>query len=603
MENAIGRRKLLLSGAAAAAAQMLAPAVRSQPAGRGAALDALLDAFMHEDLQETPTQATSLGLDIGPLAALRSRLPDTSAAGVARTKQLRRSQLQRLDAFGRSGLGAQDAINYEATRFDLEINTAADAAFDLGVAGASRPYVITQIAGAYYDIPDFLDTRHPIRTAQDADAYLARLQALGAMLDGETDGLRRDAGKGMTPPDFILDTTLKSLRALAAPAPAESGLVTSLVRRSREAKLDGDYGPKAEAIYAGAVRPALERQIAAAQELRARASHAAGVGARPNGEAFYALALKSYTTSSMTPAEVHRLGLEQTRVYQGQIDAILKARGLTRGGVGERLAALSADPRYLWANTDPAKAEAVAQLNGYVQKIRPQLPRMFHNPPTVPLEIRRVPPTIEAGAPLGYYFAASLDGSRPAIYYINLSDTANWPKWSVASVTFHEGVPGHHLQITTAQHLQGLPLLRRVNGNSGYAEGWGLYAEQLADELGMYEDDPMGRIGYLKSVLWRACRMVLDTGIHTMGWSREQAIRWKMDNDGSSESATVNEVERYCAMPGQAPSYELGHIVIGRAREQARARLGARFDVRDFHAAVLGSGAVPLDLLPKLVSA
>jgi uncharacterized protein (DUF885 family) len=599
---AIDRRELLLWGSAAAA-EVLAPAARAQPADRSAALNGLFDVFMQENLREDPTEATSLGLDVGPLAGLRARLPDSSAAGIARTKQLRRSQLQRLTALGSQGLAARDAINYEAVRFTLQTGADADAAFDLGVAGASRPYVITQIAGAYYSIPDFLDTRHPVRTAEDAEAYIARLQAFQVMVDAETDALKRDAGRGMVPPDFILDTTLKSLRALAAPAPAQSGLVTSLARRSREAKLSGDYGPKAEAIYANAVRPALERQIAAAQDLRARASHAAGIGARPNGEAFYALALKSYTTSSMSPAEVHRLGLDQTRAYQSQIDVILKAQGFTRGSVGERLAALSTDARYLWANTDAAKAQAVVELNGYVQKVTPRLGRMFHNPPTVPLEIRRVPPTIEAGAPLGYYFAATLDGSRPAIYYINLSDTANWPKWTVASVTFHEGVPGHHLQISTAQHLQGQPLLRRVGGNSGYAEGWGLYAEQLADELGMYEDDPLGRIGYLKSVLWRACRMVLDTGIHTMGWSREQSIRWKMDNDGSTESATVNEVERYCAMPGQAPSYELGHIVIDRTREQARARQGAKFDIRDFHDAMLGSGAVPLDLLPKLVPA
>ena len=384
------------------------------------------------------------------------------------------------------------------------------------------------------------------------------------------------------------------------PDPAASNLVASLARRTREAGIAGDWGARASVIYAQEVRPALGRQIDALRAIRAHASHAAGIGARPRGDEWYALALKSYTTSSMSPAEVHRVGLEQTRAYQAQIDAILKGQGLTQGSVGARIAALSQDPRYLWPDTDEGKEQLVAHLNELVAAITPRLPRMFNNPPTVPLQIRRVPKTIEAGAPLGYYQSASLDGSRPAIYYINLFHTMDWPKWLVPSVTFHEGVPGHHLQISTAQHLP-LPLYRRTNNNSGYAEGWALYAEQLADELGMYENDPFGRVGYLKSELWRACRMVLDTGIHTLGWSREQAIRWKMDNDGSLEGGAVNEVERYCAWPGQAPSYKIGHTVINRARDAARARLGDRFDIRDFHDRVLDSGAVPLDLLPQLV--
>jgi uncharacterized protein (DUF885 family) len=602
MTPQLSRRSLLLAaGSAGLLAALPQGAAFAQPAGKAGALNALFDVFMQEGLHNDPRVATSLGLDVGALQPLRHRMPDLSLQGVAATRRLRASQLERLQGLGPDGLSGLDLVNYQAVHYGIQAAADADRAFDIGVGGASSPYVMTQVSGAYYDVPDFLDTRQPIKSADDAEAYLDRLKGFALLLDQDGERFRYGASKGMVPPDFILDKTLEQLNALVTADPAASNLVASLARRAREAGVSGDPAGRAAAIYVQDVRPALGRLIDQVRALRARASHAAGVGARPRGTEWYALALRSYTTSSMSPQEVHRVGLEQTRAYQAQIDQILKGQGLTQGSVGARIQALSQDPRYLWPDTDAGKEELVAHLNDLVAAITPRLTRMFHKPPTIPLQIRRVPKTIEAGAPLGYYQSATLDGSRPAFYYINLHHTADWPKWLVPSVTFHEGVPGHHLQISTAQHLEGLPLLRRTSGNSGYQEGWALYAEQLADELGMYETDPLGRVGYLKSELWRACRMVLDTGVHTMGWSREQAIRWKMDNDGSLESGAINEVERYCAWPGQAPSYKIGHTVINRVRDQARAKLGARFDIRDFHDAVLGSGAVPLDLLPGVV--
>ncbi|MDB5460827.1 MAG: hypothetical protein JWO72_2568, partial [Caulobacteraceae bacterium] len=524
-----------------------------------------------------------------------------SLKGTADAKALNLSQLNRMKAVGRDGLTGLDAVNYASMLYGLQAAADADALFDYGLSGAQSPYVLSQLTGSYQSFPTFLDTQHGIKTANDADAYLDRLQGFAGMLDQETEFARHDAALGMIAPDFILDKTLEQLNALVT-APDASILVGSVARRAREAMLAGDYSGKAAAIYSAAIRPALERQIAQVRAMRARSSHVAGIGTRPKGEAFYAAGLKAYTTAAMTPAEVHRIGLEQTKEYQARIDAILKAQGMTRGTVGQRLAALAADPRHIYPETDAGKAELVSHLNDLVASITPRLPRMFRNPPNIPLEIRRVPPYIEAGAPLGYYNSASLDGSRPAIYYINLHHSADWPRWLVSSVTFHEGVPGHHLQISTAQHIEGMPLLRKTANYSGYAEGWALYAEQLADELGMYDTDPLGRVGYLKSELWRACRMVLDTGVHVMGWTREQAIQWKTDNDGSNEGGAVNEVERYCVWPGQAPSYKIGHTVINRLRDDARKRMGARFDIRDFHEAVLNSGSVPLEVLEGIVA-
>jgi uncharacterized protein (DUF885 family) len=594
------RRQLLASAAAAGLSSLVPAAAFAQTSGKPAALNALYDAFMQENLQASPESATSLGLDVGPLASLRRQTEDGSPAGIAAAKALTRSQLQRLKAAGRNGLTGIDAVTYDSVLYGLQTSADANAAFDFGQTEATSPYVLSQLTGVYQDTPTFLDTRQPVKSADDADAYLERLQGFAVRLDQDTQAARHDAGLGVIAPDFILDKTLEQLNDLASQGPDAAIVVTSLASRAKEAGLAGGYGAKASALYLSAVRPALERQIAQVKAMRAKATHTAGIGSRPQGEAYYAAGLKRYTTSSMTPAEVHRVGLEQTRDYQARIDTILKGQGLTQGTVGARLTALATDPRYQWPDTDAGKADMIAHLNTLVQAVTPRLPRMFRNPPTVPLEIRRVPPYIEAGAPLGYYNSPSLDGKRAAIYYINLHHTIDWPRWLVSSVTFHEGVPGHHLQISTAQHIAGMPMLRKTAFYSGYGEGWALYAEQLADELGMYDDDPLGRVGYLKSELWRACRMVLDTGIHTMGWTREQAIKWKMDNDGSLEGGAVNEVERYCVWPGQAPSYKIGHTVINRLRDAEKARLGARFDIKDFHDRMLNSGAMPLDVLERL---
>ncbi len=544
----LGRRQLLLT--AAAAGLMPFASAHAQPAsGKAAAVNALYGTFMQENFKNSPEYATVLGLDTGDLAYLKHQVSDGSLQGIAADKALNASQLSRLKAMGRDGLTGLDAVNYDAVLYGLQTTADANAQFDFGDSGARSPYVLSQLTGAYQSMPTFLDTQHTIKTADDADAYLDRLQGFGAVLDQETEVARHDAGLGMIPPDFILDKTLEQLNDLAVQGPDASVMVSSVAKRAKAAGLSGDYGTKAAAIYASAVRPGLQRQIAQVKAMRAKATHIAGIGKRPQGEAYYAAGLKAYTTSGMTAAEVHKVGLEQTREYQARIDTILKAQGLTKGTVGARLEALSNDPRYLYPDTYAGKDQLIAHLNALVLAVTPRLPRMFRNPPKVPLEIRRVEPYIEAGAPLGYYHSASLDGTRPAIYYINLHHSADWPKWLVSSVTFHEGVPGHHLQISTAQHVAGMPLIRKTQVYSGYAEGWALYAEQLADELGMYDTDPLGRVGYLKSELWRACRMVLDSGVHTMGWTREQAIRWKTDNDGSGDSASARRPATRSATP------------------------------------------------------
>jgi uncharacterized protein (DUF885 family) len=577
------------------------PALGQDANARDAALDALLTGWFNEDLRENPGFATSLGLDTGALAALRGRLGDNSQAkaDADRAKALRRARA--LAAFGRAGLSPAGELNYDIAAFRGEVATMG-APFHFGSAGGRpAPYVVSQLGGAYYQVPDFLDTQHPIHNAQDADYYLARLEAFAANLDQETDRVRHDAALRVTPPDFVLDKAIGNLERLRATPPAETTLVRSLARRTGEAHVEGEYAARATALVSGPIAAALDRQIAALRALRPAATHQAGAGRLPDGAAYYAWGLRANTTTTMTGDEIHRLGLAQVAGIQAQLDPLLRAEGFTRGTVGARINALNVDPRYLYPNNDEGRAALLAYLNEVLADIWPRLPAMFNTLPRAELRINRVPPAIEAGAPGGYYQGAPLDGSRPGIYYINLKDTAEWPKMGLKTLTYHEGIPGHHFQISLAREAGSLPIYRRAGGFSAYSEGWALYAERLGDELGCYEGDPLGRIGYLQSYLFRAVRLVVDSGLHAKGWSREAAIRYMIDNAAEPEGSAVREIERYCVWPGQACAYKSGQTVIAALRDEAQRAMGARFDLKAFHDALLMGGALPLTVLQRRV--
>ena len=589
------RRQLLASGAAALAAASLPPAARAD----ASPLSPLFDQFFQERLQLRPESATQLGLDKGANADLKGKLSDQSDKGRAAERALTQSQLQRLRAVARASLSPPDQASYDTVLYALESATALQR-FDFGGGsgtGGPSPYIVSQLTGAYQSVPDFLDTKHTIETAADADAYLARLAAFATQLDDNTERMRHDAGAGVAPPDFILDLTLEQLGKARSPTPDGSLLVTSLGRRAAAKGLGDHYGADAAKLYVERIAPALDRQIAETKRLRATAVHDAGVWRLPEGPAFYQAALHDTTTTRYSPAEVHQLGLDQAREIGARVDGLLKAQGLTKGSLGARLKALYADPAQLYPDTDAGKAEAIAYCNSRLGQIRPLLPNAFHRLPPYQFEVRRVPPQTEAGAASAFSQGPAIDGSRPGLVYINLRDTAEWPKFSLATVIFHEGLPGHQLEGGLALSNPHLSLLRKSMGFSAYAEGWALYAEQLADELGAYDADPLSRIGYLKFQLFRANRCVVDTGLHAMRWSREQAIAYFVEQEGEAPGFAAREVERYCTSPGQACSYKLGHTVIVALREKAKAALGAKFDIKDFHDAVLANGRVPLEVL------
>ena len=589
----IDRRRLLLTAAATAAvAPSFAHAAASDADAR---LNALLDGWFEADVDESPERATNLGLDRGACAGLSSKLSEAGPAAIRKDRDKAISRWATLRAFDQTGLSEAGALNYAIAAFGRE-TSAETSRFAYGSGpGRPSPYVVSQLSGAYFETPDFMDNQHRIEDAAGADAFLSRLSAFAGVLDGETDKVREDAGLGVIPPDFILDRMLPQVRTLRDTSAADLAMIKSLTRKTAALNLSG-YDARAAAIVDQQIKPALARQVAALEAIRPQATHDAGVWRLPDGEAFYANGLKSNTTTTLSAAEIHKMGKEQVAEISAEIDAILKSQGYTQGTVGERIQALNKDPAQLFPNTDAGKEELLLWLNHQVAALEPKLPSVFGRLPKSHVEIRRVPVSIQSGAPGGYYQGPPLDGSRPGAYYINLRDSGNWPKFALPTLTYHEASPGHHLQVALQRESGELPQWRRAGGFSAYNEGWALYAEAVAaNDLNAYADNPLGRVGFLMSYLFRAVRLVVDTGLHSERWSREQAVEYMAASGAKPLDASNSEINRYTVWPGQACSYKVGHTVIARLRKDAEAKPG--FDLRAFHDKVLMNGSLPLAVL------
>jgi uncharacterized protein (DUF885 family) len=607
----IDRRRLLLSGAAAGAALAAQPAlarVMGLMVSPSARMAGLFNHIFDEQLTASPELATTLGLDKGAHADAKARLDDRSAEAVHRYQGRFAGWAKDLRELPHASLTGMNAANYDTVLYVADLVAKGAPKFPYGVLSwpsqaftAPSPYVVSQLTGAYQSVPDFLDSQHTIETKSDAEAYLSRLNAFAVAIDQETERTKADCAAGAVHPDFIMDVTLGQLRDLGKSLGPTTPLVTSVARRAADKHIDGDWAARAATIVEGPVAQAVERQIKAFETLRPSANHDAGVWKIPGGEAYYATTLKANITTDQGPDEVHKIGLDLTDQITARLDVLFKAQGMSQGAPGERLSALAKDPRFLYPNTEAGKADLIAYLNGLVATVTAKLPQYFGALPKAGLQIKRVPQAIEAGAPGGYYNGGSLDGSRAGAYYINLRDTGEWPKWTLPTLTYHEGVPGHHLQITLANEAQGLPMLRKAMGFNAYQEGWALYSEQLADEIGLYDADPWGRIGYLHDALLRACRLVVDTGLHAKRWTREQSITFMTDKLGLPESPNVTEVERYCVWPGQACSYMIGKLTWLRLRAAAKAAMGDKFDIRGFHDAGLLAGPMPLEVLQRRI--
>jgi len=600
------------AGAAAKTAANAAdgkPGKAARPAGADAAdprFGALLASFADEILTLSPTSASSLGLDSGKHAALKSQLENVSREEDARWTAQVKSMSTRLDAVDRAALPAQDQIRYDTVRYAVAAGLEGTA-FPFGGAasglqGGTAPFPVTQQDGAITRIPEFLNSQHAIASRFDAEAYLARVQAMARLLDQESARIAEQDAMNVRPPAFIVRTALEQLKAYRALPAQDQTLVTSLATRARTLNLAGDWAGRAQALVDDAIYPALDRQIAALEQAGRKADDTAGVHRLPDGEAYYRWALKLGTSTSYTPQQVHSIGQEQNRELEARMDAILRAQGMTQGSVGARMQALSTDPQRLFADDERGRAQLIAYCNERVAAIRKLLPRVSHLNLKAPLAIKRVPADIQDGAPLGYMNFASLDGKRPAIYYINLKSTGMWPRHELSSLTAHEGVPGHALQgAYLAEHHAETPLIASLIGFNAFVEGWALYAEQLVDEFGLYADDPFSRLGYLQAQKFRACRLVVDTGMHALKWERRQAIEFLSLHTGRALASVTSEIDRYTVSPGQACGYKMGHNEILRNRERARAALGAKFDLAAFDDALLACGGVPMAVLPTVV--
>ena len=561
---------------------------------------AVLDAIAWRQLVLSPGGATSLGVDTGVHAGLRSKLDDRSPAGMAQMAATLKTDLAQVEALPKAGLdpATQTSLAVVRSAYRTALDGFALPYGDVAVGGwRNTPYAVIQNVGAYLDTPRFLDGDHPVKSASDAEAYLARLGQMPGQLDGELVRIRSARAKGLVPPDFLLDKAIKQMEiTLADAGKGGSGMLTSLTKRTKD--FPGKWGPRAEAIVATAIVPALQRQLAELKAQRALATSEAGMWSRPHGDEWYAWGLRASTTTRHTPAEIHELGKTQLAELQARMEPILQKLGYTSGTVGERMKALAADPKYQFPNNDEGRAQVIKLMEDKIAFIRTRLPLAFRTLVPGNLEIRRMPLAEEPGAPNAYGGAGSIDGKIPGKVWVNLGDVSRHSRFSVPDLVFHEGIPGHVWQ---GEYANRLPLIRSILAFNAYSEGWALYAQQLGDELGAYDDDPVGRLGYLQGISFRCCRLVVDTGMHAMRWSRAKAQAWFAEANGSGLAELAPEIDRYCSWPGQACGYKMGHSEINAQRVRALTALGAKFDLRDFDQAVVGGGNVPLDVLAQNV--
>jgi uncharacterized protein (DUF885 family) len=570
--------------------------------------------ILHDDPELAALAGVSEAQAGGPYA---DRLTDRAplAAEARRTAAIRRNaELMSID---RDRLSESERLTYDiiAARFSMISNAAAFTYGDLRPLDGVRPYVLNQLDSAFVTLPSFFAERHPIGSSADAENYIARLGAVADALDGETARARADAAAGIRPPRFIIDATLAQLEAIVSLPPLAQPYVADLRAKldaraastsdaAQRAALEREnlaFVARAEAIVREEIIPAHQRAAQFLIAERSNASDEAGVARLPQGRDYYAAALAIETTTTLTPDEIHDIGLARVNELNRELDIALRRVGLTAASVGERLTQVTADPRHRYEDSDEGRAQLLADVQARVARMTERAPQYFGRMPRAPLVVRRVPPLAEASQPGAYYSPPTLDGAQPGVYYINLRNLAEMTRIDVPTQDFHEAVPGHHFQVALAQEIEDAPLLRRLMPFNAYAEGWGLYAEQLADEAGFYERDPIGRIGYLRWQLWRAARLVVDTGLHAKGWSRQQAIDYMVSVTGDALGTISTEVDRYVVWPGQACGYELGRREIVRLREEARNELGPDFDVRGFHDAVLLTGELPLSLLDQVV--
>ncbi|WP_292036487.1 MULTISPECIES: DUF885 domain-containing protein [unclassified Brevundimonas] len=602
-------RRFLISTVAVLALCAVAPAVMAQQAAApGAAAvqaqseDARLNAFFEQAFQDrialSPQQMTSLGIKTD-----YDKLDDVSDEASARSLALQEAQLEQMKAeFDPSKLSTQSKLSWRLFEYGVQQARLSNQWRDWGFQFAANGNPTTSL-------PVFLINNHRIASVSDAEAYVSRITEAERYMGQVATTLKARAAEGVVSPRFVFAPSIENTRNVITGAPFDGGADNPVWAdfQKKVGALDADQATKdrllasARAALTGPYKRGFDTVLTALAEVQPMADSDAGVWRLPNGEAYYNARLQLSTTTDLTADQIHQIGLDEVARIQREME-IIKARVGFDGSLQDFFVFLKTDPRFQYPNTAEGKEQYLTDARAFIAQVMAVAPQWFSTLPKAALEVRAVEPFREATASIAFYNSPAPDGSRPGIYYVNLSDMTQVLKPQIEGISYHEGAPGHHFQIAYAQEIEGLPRFRRFGGYGAYAEGWGLYAEQLGKEMGFYQD-PYSDFGRLSTELWRAVRLVTDTGLHAKRWSREQAMDYFRQNSLLSERDIQKEVERYITNPGQATSYKIGELKIEELRHKAEATLGDRFDIKDFHAVVLGSGSVPLDVLTDQVDA
>jgi len=573
-------------------------------------VDSIVNAYTKNFINHQPALATSLKLDSAKFGQYANRLPNYSLAGMQALQIDMYTAAEKLNTLQSKKLSEEDRLHVEVNEVIARFY-AGDKQFRGGYIdtwGGHLPYVINQISGPLIDIPNILKDQHSIGTEKDATDYLKRLSAFATLTEQVRSKVADDAKRGIILPKPLFPNTLGYLNNFTAPKAISHPLVTSFKGKLASVdmlaeKTKAVLVKKAANIVESEIYPAFAKVTQDMKALEATSPTNVGIWAQPNGEAFYQHEITYLADSTMTAEKIHNVGLAEVKRISKQMDAILKANGYTQGSVGERMQRLSEEARFLFADSDEGREELLAFLRGEIKTIEDEALNLFSSLPPQAVEVRRIPIAIEAGAPGGYYSAPSLDGSRPGIFAINLKDMKAVPSFGLKTLTYHEAVPGHHFQIALNMLQTDIGLMRQNASFNGFIEGWALYSELVAYEMGMYENDPFGDLGRLQAEAYRAARLVVDTGLHYKKWTRQQAIEYFAEATGSAMSDVVSAIDRYIAWPGQALGYKLGMIKFVELRDKAKAELGDMFDIKAFHDLILLKGARPLAIVENDVDA
>jgi uncharacterized protein (DUF885 family) len=550
---------------------------------------------------DNPELLTSLRLleQVG-LRGHNGKLTDASEAREIADAAQWRTDLATLKSYDHSGYSGQDRLSYDIFEYYAtdRVN---------GERWRLHDFPVNQMFGVQSALPNLMTQQQQINDAKDAELYIERLGEFPRKLNEVMQGITLRESKGIVPPKFTVEKVLTQIKTFVATGAAGNELTVSFkekIAKIPAEKMDAAsrtaFTTRVESAVQSSVLPAYAALAAQFDALRSKATANHGAWSLPDGDAYYQYRIESNTTTTMTAAQIHALGLTEVARIGASMDSILLSAGYNNGTRAEKIAKLNAAPEQLYADSDDGRAQLLKDYQSIIDEISAGLDPHFKTQPKAKVVVKRVPTFTEASAPGAYYNSPPLDGSAPGTFYANLRDVKELPKYTMRSLAYHEAVPGHHLQISIAQEIKGLPIFRSLVPFTAYMEGWALYSEQLAWEIG-YQKNPLDNLGRLRDEMMRAVRLVVDTGIHNKRWTREQAITYMVQETGMPESEVVTEIERYFVDPGQALAYKVGMLKILELRERAKTTLGAKFDIRDFHDTVLVNGAMPLAVLERAV--